>query len=124
MFFSFLFSSICNTKIFSVFFCSFFTSFSKFIDFNDEQNQVLTTSIIYSTREKKDEFIGILILPEGLNDRLITFLKESIGKSIQIGDTAAAMSPSIAVERFLSMIHVRNGLRENGSYLRSSNNFT
>ena len=43
----------------------------------------------------------------------------SIEKSIQIGDIAAAMNPSIAVERCLSMIHVRNGLKGNGSYLRN-----
>jgi hypothetical protein len=43
---------------------------------------------------------------------------------IQIGDIAAAMNQSIAAGKCLSTIHVRNGLRGNGRYLRSSKTVT
>jgi hypothetical protein len=58
------------------------TPLVKFIDFKDQKNQVLTTSIVYSIREKGDELLGILILPEGLKNRLISFLNGSITNSI------------------------------------------
>ena len=49
---------------------------------------------------------------------------KSIESWIPIGDIAAAMNPSMAAGECLSTIHVRNGLRGNGSFLRNSKTFT
>ncbi len=60
----------------------------------------------------------------------ITFIPNNVGavksieKSIRIGDIAAAMNPSIVLERCSSTIHVQNGLRGNGNYLHNSKTFT
>jgi hypothetical protein len=49
---------------------------------------------------------------------------KSIENWIQIGDIVAAMNPFMAAGECLSTIHVRNGLRGNGSFLRNREIFT
>ena len=49
---------------------------------------------------------------------------ESLEHSMQTGDIAAAMNPFMVVEKCLSTIHVRNGFRENGSFLHNRETFT
>ena len=44
---------------------------------------------------------------------------KSIENWMPIGDSAAAMNPSMAAGECLSTIHVQNGLREIGNYLQS-----
>ncbi len=49
---------------------------------------------------------------------------ESTENWIQIGDIAAATNPFMAAGECLSTIHVRNGMRGNGSFLRNRETFT